>query len=234
MSEGVSFGKLYVVATPIGNLEDITLRALRVLREVDLIAAEDTRHTRKLLDRYEIKKRMVSYHEHNERERAERIIEDLKSGMKVALVSDSGTPAISDPGYVLIRRCVEEGIEVIPIPGPSALLAALSVSGLPVHRFIFEGFLPHKSGKRRNRLRQLAGEEGTIIFYESPHRLLKTLSDILEILGNRRVVIARELTKVHEEIFRGSIEEALERFGEGERKGEFTILVEGRSHRFTE
>jgi len=234
VSEGVSHGKLYVVATPIGNLEDITLRALRVLREVDLIAAEDTRHTRKLLDRYKIKKRMVSYHEHNERERAERIIEDLKSGMKVALVSDSGTPAISDPGYVLIRRCVEEGIEVIPIPGPSALLAALSVSGLPVHRFIFEGFLPHKSGKRRNRLRQLAGEEGTIIFYESPHRLLKTLSDILEILGNRRVVIARELTKVHEEIFRGSIEEALERFGEGECRGEFTILVEGRSHRFTE
>ena len=229
MSEGVSHGKLYVVATPIGNLEDITLRALRVLREVDLIAAEDTRHTRKLLDRYKIKKRMVSYHEHNERERAERIIEDLKSGMKVALVSDSGTPAISDPGYVLIRRCVEEGIEVIPIPGPSAFLAALSVSGLPVHRFIFEGFLPHKSGKRRNRLRQLAEEEGTIIFYESPHRLLKTLSDILEILGNRRVVIARELTKVHEEIFRGSIEEALERFGIGKCKGEFTILIEGKS-----
>jgi len=229
VSEGVNGGKLYVVATPIGNLEDITLRALKVLREVDLIAAEDTRHTRKLLDRYGIRKRLISYHEYNEREKAERIIEDLKSGMKVALVSDSGTPAISDPGYVLIRRCVEEGIEVIPIPGPSAFLAALCVSGLPVHRFVFEGFLPHKSGKRRNRLRQLVEEEGTIIFYESPHRLLKTLSDMLEIMGNRRVVIARELTKVYEEIFRGSIEEALERFGMGKCKGEFTILIEGKS-----
>jgi len=229
VSEGVNGGKLYVVATPIGNLEDITLRALKVLREVDLIVAEDTRHTRKLLDRYGIRKRLISYHEHNERERAEWIIEELKSGRKVALVSDSGTPAISDPGYVLIRRCVEEGIEVIPIPGPSAFLAALSVSGLPVHRFVFEGFLPHKSGKRRNRLRQLVEEEGTIIFYESPHRLLKTLSDMLEIMGNRRVVIARELTKVYEEIFRGSIEEALERFGTGKCKGEFTILIEGKS-----
>ena len=229
MSEGVNGGKLYVVATPIGNLEDITLRALKVLREVDLIAAEDTRHTRKLLDRYGIRKRLISYHEYNEREKAERIIEELKSGRKVALVSDSGTPAISDPGYVLIRRCVEEGIEVIPIPGPSAFLAALCVSGLPVHRFVFEGFLPHKSGKRRNRLRQLVEEEGTIIFYESPHRLLKTLSDMLEIMGNRRVVIARELTKVYEEIFRGSIEEALERFGMGKCKGEFTILIEGKS-----
>ena len=227
----VSRGRLYVVATPIGNLEDITLRALKVLREVDLIAAEDTRHTRKLLERYEIEKRMVSYHEHNERERAERIVEELKSGKNVALVSDSGTPAISDPGYVLIRRCVEEGIDVVPIPGPSAFLAALSVSGLPVHRFIFEGFLPYKSGRRRNRLRRLAEEEGTIIFYESPHRLSKTLSDMLEILGNRRVVIARELTKVHEEIFRGSIREALERFCGGECKGEFTILVEGKSRR---
>lgn len=225
----MSSGKLYVVATPIGNLEDITLRALKVLREVDLIAAEDTRHTRKLLDRYRIKRRMMSYHEHNERERAERIIKELKSGKNVALVSDSGTPAVSDPGYVLIRRCVEEGIEAIPIPGPSAFLAALSVSGLPVHRFVFEGFLPHKSGKRRNKLRRLAEEEGTIIFYESPHRLLKTLSDMLEILGDRRVVIARELTKVHEEIFRGSIREALERFSTGEPRGEFTILVEGKS-----
>jgi 16S rRNA (cytidine1402-2'-O)-methyltransferase len=224
----MDMGKLYVVATPIGNLEDITLRAIKVLREVDLIAAEDTRHTRKLLDRHEIRKRMISYHEHNEKEKAERIVEELRSGKSVALVSDSGTPTISDPGYVLVRRCIEEGIEVIPIPGPSAFLAALCVSGLPVHRFAFEGFLPHKAGRRRGRLKELAQEGRTLIFYESPHRLAKTLSDMLEILGDRKVVVARELTKVHEEVFRGTLEEAVERFG-GERcRGEFTILVEGK------
>lgn len=221
-------GTLYVVATPIGNLEDITLRALRVLREVDLIAAEDTRHTKKLLDRYGIRKPMVSYHEHNERERAEQLIRELKGGKDVALVSDAGTPAVSDPGYVLIRRCIEEGVRVVPVPGPSALIAALCVSGLPVHRFAFEGFLPHKEGKRRKRLEELKDEERTLIFYESPHRLLKTLRDMLDILGDREIAVARELTKVHEEVFRGRINEAIEKFSSSPVKGEITLVVEGK------
>ncbi|RKY05022.1 16S rRNA (cytidine(1402)-2'-O)-methyltransferase [Candidatus Poribacteria bacterium] len=221
-------GTLYVVATPIGNLEDITLRALRVLREVDLIAAEDTRHTKKLLDHYGIRKPMVSYHEHNERERAEQLVRELKKGKDVALVTDAGTPAISDPGYVLIRRCIEEGVKVVPVPGPSALIAALCVSGLPVHRFAFEGFLPHKGGKRRNKLEELKDEERTLIFYESPHRLLKTLKDMLEILGDRNIAVARELTKVHEEVFRGRISEAIKRFSSSPVKGEITLVVEGK------
>lgn len=223
----MSAGRLYVVATPIGNLEDITARAIRVLSEVDLIAAEDTRHTRKLLDRYDIHTRLISYHEHNERFRAEEIVRIILDGGDVALVSDSGTPAISDPGYILIRRCIEERIDIIPVPGPTAFVAALCVSGLPMHRFAFEGFLPYKSGKRRNKLMELAEEERTLIFYESPHRLSKSLSDMLDLFGNRRVVVASEITKIHESFFRGTLEEAVEMFKDGKIKGEHVIVIEG-------
>jgi 16S rRNA (cytidine1402-2'-O)-methyltransferase len=216
-------GTLHLVATPIGNLEDITLRALRLLREADLIACEDTRQTRKLLDHYGIHKPLVSYHEHNEAVRSAELIEKLESGSAVALVSDAGTPLVSDPGYRLVTRAIEKGIRVEPAPGPSAALAALAASGLPTDEFHFGGFLPPRSAQRRKVLARLKGEPATLIFYEAPHRLLETLGDIEEMLGQRQVVLARELTKLHEEFLRGTAAEL--RRAHITLKGEFTLLI---------
>jgi 16S rRNA (cytidine1402-2'-O)-methyltransferase len=216
-------GTLYLVATPIGNLEDITLRALRLLREAEVIACEDTRQTRKLLDHYGIHKPLVSYHDHNEAVRAPELIEKLESGAAVALVSDAGTPLVSDPGYRLVTRAIEKGIRVEPAPGPSAALAALAASGLPTDEFHFGGFLPPRQAQRRKVLARLAGEPATLVFYEAPHRLLETLADIEEVLGERQVVVARELTKIHEEFLRGTAAEL--RNAHITLKGEITLLI---------
>jgi 16S rRNA (cytidine1402-2'-O)-methyltransferase len=197
-------GVLYIVATPIGNLEDITRRAARILGEVDRIACEDTRQTRKLLDHLGISKPAVSYHEHNEAARASELVEAIQAGQNIALVSDAGTPLVSDPGYRLVTAAIAAGITVVPIPGPSAAIAALSASGLPADAFRFGGFLPPKKAARRKTLEQLKLESATLIFYEAPHRILETLDDIAEVLGARRIAIARELTKMHEEILRGT------------------------------
>ncbi len=219
-------GTLYIVATPIGNLEDITLRALRTLREADLIACEDTRQTRKLLDHAGISKPAVSYHDHNESERAAELIAKLEAGMKIALVSDAGTPLISDPGYRLVTAAVDAGIPVVPIPGACAAVAALSASGLPPDSFRFCGFLPPKSSQRRKFLEDLKSETGTLIFYEAPHRVLNALEDIEAVMGGRRVVLARELTKIHEEFLRGTAAEIRAQLGErAVVRGEITILV---------
>jgi 16S rRNA (cytidine1402-2'-O)-methyltransferase len=218
-------GILYLVATPIGNLEDITLRALRVLKEVDLIACEDTRHTRKLLTHYEISKPTVSCHEHNERERVPELISKLQSGANIALVSDAGTPLVSDPGYRLVRQAVASGLEVVPIPGPSALLAALAGSGLPTDGFTFAGFLPSRQTARKARLRELAKLGSTLILYEAPHRIRQTLADCLEALGNRQGALARELTKLHEQFLRGSLSEIAGRLTEGSCRGEMVLLI---------
>ena len=218
-------GTLYLVSTPIGNLEDITLRALRILNEVDLIAAEDTRKTRRLLTHYEIKTSLTSYFEGNQQKKTETLIARLKSGESIALVSDAGTPIISDPGYPLLQACIAEEVPIVPIPGASAILAAATVSGLPLHNFAFEGFLSPKSGKRKRQLAQLANEEKTLILFESPHRLCRFLEDALEEMGDREVVITRELTKRFEEIFRGNISQALEKFQSTEPRGEFTIVI---------
>ena len=219
-------GTLYLVATPIGNLEDITYRAVRVLREVDVIACEDTRHTRKLLDRYGISTPTVSYHEHNEAERAEALLERLLDGTSVALVSDAGTPLVSDPGYRLVNGAVEHGVPVEPLPGPSAVLAALAASGLPTDAFHFGGFLPSKSTQRRKVLETLKDEQATLAFYEAPHRIIESLADIEAVLGPRRVVIAREITKVHQEFLRGlpaELRGILEAWPAI--KGEITVLI---------
>ena len=218
-------GSLYVIATPIGNLEDITLRALRLLGEVDLIACEDTRHTRKLLSHYQISKPTVSYHEHNERERTVELIERLQSGTSVALVSDAGTPLVSDPGFRLVREAIAHGIEVVPVPGPSALIAALAASGLTTDEFYFAGFLPSKPAQRRARLARLAGIPATLIFYEAPHRIKATLADARAALGNRQCVLARELTKVHEEFIRGTLDEVAQALPESDVRGELVMLV---------
>ncbi len=219
-------GTLYIVATPIGNLEDITLRALRVLKEVDLVAAEDTRHSRRLLTHFGIGARLTSYFEHNEAAKGERLVEELRAGKSVALISDAGTPAISDPGYLLVRRCRDEGIAVVAVPGPSAAVAALSISGLPTDRFSFEGFLPARSAGRKAAFRTVAKEGRTAIFYEAPHRLAASLRDLASELGEEReVAVARELTKMHEELFRGSAKEALEHFGAQKVRGEIVLLV---------
>ena len=219
-------GVIYLVATPIGNLEDITLRALRTLREADLIACEDTRRTGRLLRHFEIQKPLVSCHEHNERERAQRLVARALDGESVALVTDAGTPAISDPGYRLVRAALDASVSVVSIPGPTASIAALAASGLPTDSFHFKGFLPRKSLRRRRAIRAIANSEGTTILYEAPHRILVTLQDIGEILGDRAVVVARELTKLHEEYLRGtatSIREELEE--RSSVKGEFVVLV---------
>lgn len=221
----VETGTLYLVSTPIGNLEDITLRALRILNEVDLIAAEDTRKTRGLLSHYEIRTPLTSYFEGNQQKKTETLIERLKSGESIALVSDAGTPTISDPGYPLLQACIAEAVAIVPIPGASAILAAATVSGLPLHNFTFEGFLSPKSGKRKRQLAQLAGEERTLVLFESPHRLCRFLEDALEVMGEREIVITRELTKRFEEIFRGNISQALEKFRSTEPRGEFTIVI---------
>ncbi len=216
---------LYVVATPIGNLEDISLRALRMLHEVKLIAAEDTRKTKRLLNTYDIKTPMTSYHEQNKRAKLGYILGRLEE-VDVALVSEAGTPGISDPGYELIVAASQRGIPVVPIPGPSAIITALVISGLPTDRFIYIGFLPRKSGDRRRLLESVAAELGTIVALEAPHRLKGALNDILFVLGDRRAAICRQLTKIHEEVFRGTIRQALEHFTEP--KGEFTLIIEGK------
>ncbi len=222
-------GILYIVATPIGNLEDITFRAVRMLKEVDLIAAEDTRHTRHLLDRYEIETPLTSYHDHNKEDKAPVLVARMLEGKNVALVSDAGTPGISDPGYFLINLAVDQKIPVFPIPGATAAIAALSISGLPTDSFVFEGFLPAKHTARRKRLQELAGEKRTIIFYEAPHKIIKTTEDLIEVFGDRRAVITRELTKIHEEAIRGTLSEILKHVQQGSIKGEFTIIVHGAS-----
>lgn len=220
-------GTLYLVATPIGNLADITHRALQVLRDVDLIACEDTRHTRKLLQHYGIDTKTISYHEHNEQQRAAELIELLKQGSDVAIVSDAGTPSISDPGFRLVRVAADSGIIVVPVPGPSALVTALIAAGLPTDQFFFGGFLPARSSARRARFDELRSIPGTLIFYEAPHRLAASLRDANEILGEREAVVARELTKLHEEIRRGRLSELAEHYSTAEQpRGEIVLLID--------
>jgi 16S rRNA (cytidine1402-2'-O)-methyltransferase len=219
-------GILYIVATPIGNLEDITARAARLLGQVDLIACEDTRQTRKLLQHLGISRRLVSYHEHNEAQRAPWLLQKLVAGASVALVCDAGTPLVSDPGLILVRRATEQAIPVVPVPGPSALLAALSASGLAADRFYFGGFLPPKRAQRRQTLEQLQALDCTLVFYEAPHRILETLSDIADLFGDRSVAVARELTKIHEEFLRGTAASVRAELAvRPSVKGEFTVLV---------
>src|SRR5215475_6780308 len=218
-------GVLYLVATPIGNLEDITLRALRVLREADQIAAEDTRHTQKLLTHYEISRPLVSYHEHNEMTRAPELLISLEQGAKIALVSDAGMPLVSDPGHRLVALCLRHHIPVVPVPGPSASLAALAASGLPNEEFLFVGFLPQRSGERRRALERLRIEDRTLILYEAPHRIAECVADAREILGNRQACLAREVTKVHEEFRRGKLSEIEQSLRERPAKGEITFLI---------
>lgn len=219
---------LYVVSTPIGNLEDITLRALRTLREVNLIAAEDTRHTRQLLAHFDIHTPITSFFEGNQLRKGEKLISRLKGGDNLALVSDAGTPTVSDPGYQLVVRCIEAEIPVVPIPGVSACIAAASVAGLPLHNFVFEGFLSPKSGKRKRHLEGLSNERRTLIFYESPHRLIPFLQAVMELFGNRRIAVARELTKKFEEVFRGNVSQAIEKFQAVLPRGEFTVVIAGK------
>ena len=222
---------LYIVSTPIGNLEDITLRALRILKEVDLVAAEDTRHTSHLLKHYDIHTPLTSYFEGNELKKKEFILSKLKHGDRIALVSDAGTPGISDPGFRLIQLAIENQIPVVPIPGPSALISALSIAGLPTDAFLFKGFLPHKSKKRQDLLKPLKEVRETLIFYESPHRLAETLKDILETLGDREMVLTRELTKVYEEVLRGRVSQIRSQIGERKLKGEITLVIEGKTRK---
>lgn len=222
-------GILYIVSTPIGHLEDITLRAIRILKEADLIACEDTRQTRILLDRYQIQNQLTSFFEHNEVKKTPEMIALLQSGKSVAVVSDSGTPTISDPAFKLVREARKQGFTVMPVPGANAALAAISVSGLPTDRFVFEGFLPHKKG-RRSAWKKLAEEDRTIILYESPYRVVKTLAEVSEFLGDRHVVIARELTKKFEEVLQGTVSELRAHFEKHEPKGEFVILISGKKY----
>src|SRR6202140_389844 len=225
IGSGESDGCLYLVGTPIGNLEDITLRALRILKEVDLIACEDTRHTQKLLSHYDIAKTLVSYHEHNEMTRSSELLIQLEQGAKIALVSDAGTPLVSDPGYRLVTLCVRHKIPVVPIPGPSAMLAALAGAGLPNEEFLFVGFLPQRSGERRRMLERLRIEERAIIFYEAPHRVAESIADAQEILGDRPACLARELTKLHEEFLRGKLSQLAESLAERPARGEITLVI---------
>jgi 16S rRNA (cytidine1402-2'-O)-methyltransferase len=218
-------GRLYLMATPIGNLEDITVRALRLLGEADLIACEDTRHTAKLLNHYGIHKPTLSYHQHNEASSAEELLKRLEQGLQIVLVSDAGTPVISDPGHRLVSLCLQRQIPVIPVPGPSAVIAALAASGLPAEEFLFVGFLPSRPTARRKVLQNLAKETHTLALYEAPHRLVDTLSDALECLGRRQAVIAREITKVHEEFLRGDLAELLVRVQQQPVRGEITVLI---------
>ena len=219
-------GTLYLVATPIGNLADITHRALDILRKVSVIACEDTRHTRKLLQHYGIETKTISYHEHNEQQRARELVQTLHEGNDVAVVSDAGTPSISDPGYRLVRAAIENDIPVVPVPGPSALISALVAAGLPTDEFFFGGFLPAKSNARRTRLNELRSVPGTLVFYEAPHRLAETLNDALEILGEREAAVARELTKLHEEIKRGRLSELANHYAVEEPRGEIVLLID--------
>lgn len=227
MSNKTFMSKLYVVPTPVGNLEDITLRALRILKEVDLILAEDTRTTGILLKHFEIKKPMLSHHKFNEHQTVESVVSRIKSGENIALVSDAGTPGISDPGFLVVRECVRNGVEVQCLPGPTAFVPAIVSSGLPNERFCFEGFLPQKKG-RMTRLNSLASESRTMIFYESPYRLVKTLTQFSETFGEeRQVAVCREISKIHEECVRGTIKEVIEHFTQTEPKGEIVIILQG-------
>lgn len=219
-------GMLYLVSTPIGNLEDISLRALRILAEVDIIAAEDTRRTGLLLKHFGIQNRMESYHEHNKARKSTFLLNQLGRGNSVAIVSDAGTPGISDPAYDLVRKAVQASLPVVPIPGATAAISGLTVSGLPTDRFVFEGFLPPKKG-RKARLETLASETRTIILYEAPHRLLRTLSDLLETMGDRTIAVCRELTKKFEEVLRGSISEIINIFSHRKIRGEFVLIIQG-------
>ena len=218
---------LYLVTTPIGNLEDITLRAIRTLKEVDLIACEDTRHTRRLLDHFNIIKPMISYHEHNEQGRAAELVARIQAGESVAIVTDAGSPGISDPAYRVVCAAIEAGISVIPIPGVAALIAGLTASGLPTDSFLFAGFLPNKRGARRSRLEDLESIQSTLVFYETPHRIREALKDILEILGDRRASLARELTKLHEQFIRGTVSEVIDQMEKHEPRGEMTLVIAG-------
>ncbi|TXB64236.1 16S rRNA (cytidine(1402)-2'-O)-methyltransferase [Vicingus serpentipes] len=219
--------KLYIIPTPIGNLKDITLRALETLQEVDVILAEDTRQTSKLLKHYNIDKKLIAHHQHNEHHKIERVIEEIKSGVVIGLVSDAGTPAISDPGFLLARECIKNGIEIETLPGATAFVPALVNSGFPCDKFVFEGFLPHKKG-RQTRLNVLKEETRTVIFYESTHRLIKTLTQLAEFFGeDRQVSVSRELTKMHEENIRGTVKEVLEYYNNNIIKGEIVIVVHG-------
>jgi len=218
---------LYLVSTPIGNLEDITLRALRVLKEVDLIACEDTRHTRRLLDHFGISKPTISYHEHNEQKRAEELAERLSRGESIALVTDAGTPGISDPAYRIVAAAIERGVTVTPVPGATAMVAGLVASGLPTDSFLFAGFLPHRKQARRARLEELRLERATLLFYETPHRIREALLDVREILGDRRAAIARELTKLHEQFIRGAVSDLIAHFDANEPRGEMTLVIAG-------
>jgi 16S rRNA (cytidine1402-2'-O)-methyltransferase len=224
-AESAALGTLYLVATPIGNLEDITLRALRVLKEADKIACEDTRHTLKLLNHFEIQRPLLSYHEHNELTRAPELVLAMEQGARIALVSDAGMPLVSDPGHRLVTLCIRHRIPVVPIPGPSALLTALSASGLPNEEFSFLGFLPNRGSERRRTLERLRIEERTLIFYEAPHRISEALADALAILGDRPACIAREVTKLHEEFRRGKLFALLQSLEEHPAKGEITLLI---------
>ncbi len=220
-------GTLYLVATPIGNLEDMSLRAVRILREAVLIAAEDTRHTGKLLKHFEIDTPLTSYFEHNKLNKLDLILDKLASG-DVALVSDAGTPAINDPGYELVKAALASGLDVVPIPGPSAPIAALTVSGLPTDAFLYLGYLPHKTSERHKKLEEIIGQPYTLVFLESPHRIVESLEDILSILGDRRICVAREMTKMFEEYWRGNVGGAVEYFKSQPARGEFTLVVEGK------
>lgn len=224
----MSAGKLYLVSTPIGNLSDITLRALEILKSVDLIAAEDTRHSGLLLTHYGIKKELTSYHDFNKKTKAPQLLQKLVEGKSIAIVSDAGTPGISDPAYLLVNLAIQNEVEVIAIPGATAFVSALIISGLPTDRFVFEGFLPLKAGKKRKRLEELKSDERTIIFYESRYRMIKTLADLLESWGDRRISVSRELTKQFEETRRGRISEVKNYFDKRNIKGEFVLVVEGK------
>lgn len=219
-------GTLYLVATPIGNLQDISFRAIETLQQVDLIACEDTRHSLKLLNHYGISKKLVSYHEHNERERAAELIDRLENGESIAVVSDAGTPGINDPGFVLVEQAIGSGITVVSIPGPVAYVNAVIVSGLPTDSIFFGGFLPSKKGERRRRLEEVRNIPATIALYESPHRIGNSLADCAEVLGDRPAAVVRELTKLHEETIRGSLKELAERFAAASAKGEFVLVID--------
>lgn len=222
-------GKLYIVPTPIGNLQDMTLRGLETLKNADYIAAEDTRQTLKLLNRFEIKKSLISYHQHNENDKSKSIISLLRDGNNIALVSDAGTPGISDPGSVIIRECIKEGIDFEVLPGATAITTAVVNSGLDTTGFIFKGFLPRENKERREFVANLTNLQETIIFYEAPHRLLNTLQFLQCTFGNRRIAVCRELTKIHEEIFRGTIEDSINHFTEKDPRGEFVLVMEGKT-----
>lgn len=221
----MSSGVIYIVATPIGNLDDISFRAVETLRNVDFIACEDTRHTMKLLNKYEIKNRLIPYHDHNKIKKTPVLIEKLKKGQSMALVSDAGTPSISDPGFYLIREAIKNDIELSPIPGPTALISAVTASGLEIDRFVFEGYLPRKKG-RTKRLKELAEYRVTIVIFEGPHRVIKTLNDLRKYLGDRKAAIGREMTKMNEEFLRGSLSELIAHYDNRKPRGEYVIVVE--------